>query len=162
MADVAVEGTTEGVWHNLFLEVDKVASYRHPLMSYQADLDPRPLLQHTVLHRSIFNHLYWTLHCTTWDKHIKEKDRLHSASTAHFSSLFMLGLIVPFMQMWQPAVSTRHSMYVLACAMSCHLNLIPAAHAASCISDPDCICMCNIMHSPPGWHLHFLCRSTPA
>ena len=30
MADVAVEGTTEGVWHNLFLEVDKVASYKHP------------------------------------------------------------------------------------------------------------------------------------
>ena len=28
MADVAVEGATEGVWHNLFLEVDKVASYK--------------------------------------------------------------------------------------------------------------------------------------
>jgi len=29
MADVAVEGATEGVWHNLFLEVDKVASCKH-------------------------------------------------------------------------------------------------------------------------------------
>ena len=29
MADVAVEGATEGVWHNLFLEVDKVASHKH-------------------------------------------------------------------------------------------------------------------------------------
>jgi len=29
MADVAVEGATEGVWHNLFLEVDKVFSHKH-------------------------------------------------------------------------------------------------------------------------------------
>jgi len=29
MADVAVEGATEGVWHNLFLEVDKVFSHQH-------------------------------------------------------------------------------------------------------------------------------------
>ncbi len=29
MADVAVEGATEGVWHNLFLEVDKVTFHRH-------------------------------------------------------------------------------------------------------------------------------------
>ncbi len=29
MADVTVEGATEGVWHNLFLEVDKVASHKH-------------------------------------------------------------------------------------------------------------------------------------
>jgi hypothetical protein len=29
MADVAVDGATEGVWHNLFLEVDKVFSHKH-------------------------------------------------------------------------------------------------------------------------------------
>ncbi len=42
MADVAVEGATEGVWHNLFLEVDKVALHQHIFLSYLADLDLRP------------------------------------------------------------------------------------------------------------------------
>ncbi len=78
MADVAVEGATEGVWHNLFLEVDKVALHQHIFLSYLADLDLRP---------RIFNHQNWTRLCTLCDMQIKKNNPLHLASIAHVSLL---------------------------------------------------------------------------
>ncbi len=40
MADVAAEGATEGVWHNLFLEVDKVMTLGYNIYDRVMQLTP--------------------------------------------------------------------------------------------------------------------------